>query len=401
MTGPRRLRGRLDDDRHGRGERPTHEPVGTHTELEELSVGRVTTRGRTRPGLQATFAAGALVALLALGFGVFGGRRPPSEGAAASTTAMSPSAPTLAAGETPAVTPSTPCTPPPASPPEVFLTWEDIAVPAIVEVLEQPRGVPVSGAAPTGTSLPGEARRTRVPAEVAAAIWLAGATCANAWTIRVGSELIDAQGNPGLDPAYAAQNRFELYLAPNGGTVTDLEAELIFPAMVVRATWPLIINPYPVPEAFFATDRGERWGAIQGCDLQVSTQVATFGIRSGCQGSLSSTGERPAMGVRSRAALTFEIEGDQFSSAFVSCGVVHGLDYVATPAAGCVEGEYYSGQGSDAGVIRFTGPANGGIWTIAVVTCASPAVGGNESICGTWYADVQVGTSIEGFSVAQ
>jgi hypothetical protein len=234
-------------------------------------------------------------------------------------------------------------------------------------------------------------RRTRLPAEVAASIWLTGATCANAWTIRIGSDQVDAVGNPGLNPAYASQNRFELFLAPYGGMVTDLEAELVFPAMVVRATWPLIINPYPVPEAYFSTERGERWGGIEGCDLQLSTLVATFGIRSGCQGSVSSTGARPAPNVRASGALTFELEGYQFPSAFVSCGYVRGLDYITDPATGCVEGEYFPGQGPDAGAIRFTAPANDGVWTIAVGTCASPVRDfDGRTLCGTWFADVQV-----------
>lgn len=390
MTGPRRLRGRLEDDRHVGRERPGLQPFGTHTELEELSVGRVTTRGRSRPGVQAILAAGALVVLLAVGFGALGGRRAPIDRAGASAANTGPTAQALAAGQTPAATPPTSCAAPPETAPGVVLQVGDTATPAFVEVLELPRGVPAAPG-PSVTQDPGGPRRTRVATGVPAYFEIDGAACANAWMVRIGGAPIDALGNPGLNPAYASRNRFELFLAPYGGSVADLQAELVFQTMVIRATWPLIVEPYPTPAAFVESAR-DRWRATAGCDIFMALHGAPVGVGDRCVGSV---GREPEMArdVRAGESLTFSIDGWQLESAAVTCGILRDQDFVGEPDAGCPEDEHpIEGDGEVGALARFPAPLTDGPWTLAISGCAVATGGlGSDSICGTWFVNVQVG----------
>jgi hypothetical protein len=387
VTGPRRVRGRLGDDRTARVEPPGRDPIGAQTELEELSTGRVASRGRPRPGLQATVLVAALALLLAVGSGVFGGRGRPSEHAT-STESLAVPTNVEAAAQTPAVTPSVPCAAAPPAPPDVRLMVNAQSIPATVELLEQPRGVRVS---PSPSSEPvAAAPRTQVPGDAEAAIWIPGSECANAWTIAVGSIVLDSLGNAGLQAAYASQNRFDVFLAPFAGTETDLRAELVFQTMVIRATWPLNIGRYPVPSATFENARDERWIATEGCGMSLSVRDTVTGISNNCFGMVPDAA-RAAGHNAAGAAMTFEIEGWQSGSAFVSCGKVVGIGFVVDPASGCAEDEFFTAPGQPASRVEFPGPTASGTWTISVGMCITRTTGVDPtSICGTWYGDVLV-----------
>ena len=396
MTGQRRIRGNLDDDRHDRQVPRDPAPAVGHVELEELSVARVLPRGRSRPGLLAVVAAGALVVLLAAGFGALGGK-PSASQAAVAANGASPGAagtegslPGLAPGQTPAVTPWGPCSEPPAGVPNVLLEIDGIPYGGSIEVLRTP-----SGFVPPQTAIPDQ-DRLFVSSNVPAELWIEGGVCAVAWDIGLGFARIDSLGNAGLNPLYAAQNRFGLFLAPFGGTNDDLTAELTFQNTSIRATWPINVVPYEHPSAYIVND-SDAGGPVEGCNVALTLHDRQTTIGEPCSDDLGALPEGQ-IPVQPGEELRFGIGGWTMESTSVICGRLSGQLFVADPAAKCDDGELAMPQdGEGQSEVIISAPRAKGTWTLAIQACASNRdwLGFNE-ICGTWYENVEVRPAIAG-----
>ena len=407
MTGQRRIRGNLDDDRHDRHDRQVRAdrpPVADHVELEELSVARVLPRGRSRPGLLAVVAAGALVVLLAAGFGALGGKPSASQAAVAAngtsggSAPPGPTVPGPTAGETPAVTPWLACNPPPAGVPNVLLEVNGTPHPAFNEVLGASDGV-----IPPPTAIPYQ-DRVFVSSNLPAELWIEGGACANAWDItlrfeQLGSfhlERLDTLGNAGLNPLYAAQNRFALFLAPSGGGSGDLTAELSFQTMAVRATWHVSVAAYEHPGGHLVSSSGDG-RAVEGCNVALTLHDGQATIGEPCSEDL---GELPEglIPVQAGEELWFSIGDWSMESTTVTCGRLSGQQFVADPRADCDDGDIaVPRDGTQHGQVIIPAPRAKGKWTLAIQACASRTdwLGWNE-ICGTWYANVEVRPAIAG-----
>ncbi|MBI2781633.1 MAG: hypothetical protein HYX55_07550 [Chloroflexi bacterium] len=395
MTGQRRIRGRLDDDQHDRQVGADRQPAANHVELEELSVARVVPRGRARIGLPAIVATGSLAVLLAAGFGALGGKPSASQAAAAangsgtSSARPGPTVPGLAPGVTPAATPWTACGAPPTAAPNVLLEVDGIPYPGDMEVLQAS-----GGAIPAPSPIPSR-ERLLVSTNVPAALWIVGAACANAWSIGFPSATVDDLGNAGLNPLYASQNRFDLFLAPFGGLNADLTADLTFQTLAVRATWHVAVQPYEHPSTYIAT-RSEGETPVEGCNFAVTLDNGWTTAGEPCGDGSGDVRERPdaAIPVIAGESLSFAVSQWTILSASIRCGSLDGYVFVGDPAATCEEGEAVVPAEGVPTEVRFVAPHAKGRWTLAIDACASMNDWmGTSQACGTWFADVDVAAS--------
>ena len=376
-------------------------------ELEELSVARVVARRRSRPGLSLVIAASMLVVLLAAGFGAWGGKPSASQAAAAAkgsgagSAYPGPTTPGLEPGEAPAVTPWMPCSAPPAGVPAVLLELNGTPHPGYVEVLQ------TSGASiPSPTAIPFKDLQFISP-NLPAELWIDGGACANAWTIKYANERLDMVGNAGLNPLRVAQNRFQLFLAPYGGSSGDLTAELVFQTVTIRATWPADVAPYERPSVVLWGGDGTGTEGVEGCDVSLMLRDGWQTMVNPCDTDLSSTTDAAqAVGPGEELVMNLGHGIDiahhsiqqvwQPEEANLTCGTTDGQSFVADTRAGCLEGDLNQ-SGYGAGQIVVPAPSSVGRWTLAIRTCASldDWLGSNQ-VCGTWFVNVEVTDSSEG-----
>ena len=234
MTGRRPSRGGASDPwRGGRPARPDDADAGD-VELEDLPASAVQRRRKGGVSSSAALAAVALVALLAVGFGVLGGRAErlpdPTAGAGAAQTAGEPI-------RTPAVTPFRECRSMSDQAPEILFGVDGVFTPGQVALV-------TPGSNPT----PGPRDRiVQIPADATTELWISGDACAHAWRISMSSTdgdrliPIELRSNPTLDPEFASQNRFDLALAEHRLETgyLGIRAALDFPEMALVVTWPI------------------------------------------------------------------------------------------------------------------------------------------------------------------
>jgi hypothetical protein len=347
--------------------------------VEELPAQVVARRGRGRVPFSTTLASVALVALLAAGFGVLGGRREvsPSSGPGASQPAAAVSSASVATGltgsaATPATTPAQPCGAVPDRDPGLLLVVDGSLYPGVVQ------------AAPEASS------RTPIdlPAGANVEVWTEGNACAIGWHIalaiadRGGLEPLALQPNPRLDPALASQNRFLLALTPFRFEEGDVEvrAALDFPDRRVVATWPIRFVPFERPRPrLVVAGRNEDLPTIEGCETVLIFANGWEEPLPDCDQDLAS--QLPsATPMRTGTALELDFGDWTITQLEVLCGAASDAGFVAQPEPGCRQ--------EPQGTWTFVAP-KAGDWTLAMAACAVDGTRfiGN-SICGTWYARV-------------
>jgi hypothetical protein len=303
----------------------------------------VISRGFPLPGLGAALAIVAVVGLLAAGFGVLGGRPDPSP---AATTAAGSSGTVARATPIlflPLVTPWADCAAPPTSAPEVLLEVGGRATPGQVELLARSPGL----ASPDQSSSPDDrpdptAERVDIPIDVTTELWIAGGACALDWDIRLETgEILETVRNRAVESRYAAQNRFNLVLAPFEGGKRELTAVLVFPTLTARVTWSIRVLPFVSPVATL------RWAEVQvtsveGCELVVWLGGSSASQLSRCDEDASRDPGKPVV-VRSKERGAFDLGGLQIDGATMTCGHLSGLTFVPDPAGCSLEADVRDG----------------------------------------------------------
>lgn len=357
-------------------------------EVEDLPVQPVVRRGSARPGVGGILAVVAIVALLAAGFGVLGGRpdTPPGPSSAAVAPSGDPSSadPTQDPGPPPIplVTPWIECGDQQTPTPSIVLQVNGQAIPGVVEVLADG----LAGSLPPPVVFPRPQSRTDVPVDVVSELWVEGGLCAVAWTIDlVDDQTLDSVPNSARDPRYAAQNRFQLQLGPHPGGDVDLRAVLVFPPFVARAVWPIRIVPVEAPVVALHTE-GRRVEPVEGCDVALTLATGWSNPLNPCVDDIGEPPGSPAA-VRPGERLTFEIVGWRTDAGGVVCGRLSGQSFIAQPETGCNVGEVVASP------FVFAAPSEPGRWTLAISACGSrdgTAVAALNRVCGTWYVNILV-----------
>lgn len=388
---------RRDSWRGGRNEpRSTGsvEPVGTWVEVEELPTQVLAPRTRPRVPLTGAIAVTALAALLAGGFGLLGGRQ-------GGTSASSPLASPLAGGPTaapspterppePRVTPFSACSGPQDEPPEPVLEVDGRPYYGQVELLDFEGGStfdgipPVIGQANLDDVVP-------VPMDASAEIWIGDGSCAVAWNIalvRTGfpdAQIIEDVANPERDPAIAAQNRFQIFVAPYTGEHL-LRAILVLENVAVRATWAIHVPPLEPPTVTLTAGDREI-PTVLGCDVRQRLVNDWEEQLSPCSRDVAREPDRWT-GVAPAEQLDFAIEGWAATDTFVFCGQLEERRFTPRTDPSCLIPRDPLVAG-----LRFLAPEEPGTWTLAIYECATRVrlVGsGFEELCGTWYANIRV-----------
>ena len=357
-------------------------------ELEELPAQPVMPRGSARLGIGGTLAVVAIVALLAVGFGVLGGR--PDNPEPTPRPSRPKATPVVAALPTPLVTPWVDCAAPPTAPPEVLLEVNGRPTSGNVEVISWSAGPPpAEPTVPGPTAIPTGATPARVdvPIDVISELWIRGGSCAIAWNIDlVDGDVLHSVSNPSADPGYAAQNRFALSLIPYEGGDYELRVVLVFETLVARATWPIHVLPFARPVAVLDWD-GADVPMIEGCDLGLFLGSREPLDLNACPEDLSAAPGAPVV-VRSDERGVFAIPGWLLDVGEMTCGHLSGLSFVAQPQAGCsLAAELVDGKAT------FDAPAGAGTWTLGISACGTELVAVSplpmNRVCGTWYAEVE------------
>lgn len=381
MTGQRPSRHAEEDPRRGAlpvAERRTDGGADRGAQLEELSVHAVIRPRGGRLGGSSVVAILALVALLAAGFGVLGGRPQPSlPGIAASLLpsllANGTNAPAASPARTPSVTPASACGALPRDgPPGVMLTVGDHLMAGQVSAIDDPNATPGPHREPI-----------EIPADATADLRIAAGACATSWHIAVWSPSdgqlypVDVVSNPDRDPAVALQNEFSLVLAPFRTIIAEqleLHAELQVGDRDILARWPIRILPFDRPQPRLRISRNQVIPLVEGCDV-----VLTFGNGyeepMACSDDLSAE-LPPATRVAPGTEMSLDFDGWSIGDTIAYCGSSLELAFVLRSAPGC---EQHPPHG------RFFHAPEAGDWTIALGACAINA--GNR-ICGTWFVDL-------------
>ena len=363
-------------------------------EVEELPTQVLEARPRPRVPLTGAIAMTALVALLAAGFGLLGGRQGrtpassplPSSLAGGPTAAMSPTEqPPM-----PQVTPWSECSTPSDEPPEPVLEISgrpyfgqvellDFAFPTVFE------GIP---------SVIGQGNldhAVEVPMDAVAEIWIGDGSCALAWDIDLvgtgfpSTQELESVNNSEGDPAISAQNRFQIFVAPSTGD-HHLRAILVLENFAVRATWSIHIPPLTPPTVTLTA--GDRvLPTFIGCDVRQRLVNDWEEALSPCTRDVPHVPEQWAS-VAPGEQLVFTIEGWVATDTTVYCGQLTERRFTPRSDPSCLipRDPLYAG-------LRFLAPEEPGTWTLAIYECATRIriVGsGFEELCGTWYANVRV-----------
>jgi hypothetical protein len=383
---PRLARRRERGPQGSRGQ-PGESPwTGTGgAELEELGAAAVLSPGGTGVGLRAVIAGVALVALLAVGFGAFGGRAQPSAPPVASPIAAASVAavptPRVAASEGPLVTPFEPC------------AVERNVVPAVwLEVAGQPHAGAIEVLDFNPDALPPDAPTPSVPESVeigegdATAIVIDGARCAYAWVIDFdGMTTIDVVSNGAMDRNRSAQNRFVLGLADNPGRESLLRAQLLFPGFSIRASWAIRVNSPGHPEAELHWLDHDLRGAVEGCFVEVQYGNGWREPGRDCTGREGPMDVKP---VRASQSASFQFVLPEWTVAITGLGCGHGFDdSFSTQENAC---EFTVDDASAMVTVAFPATIAKGQWTLAIDACGFDGPIPSATVCGTWYAAVKV-----------
>jgi hypothetical protein len=370
------------------------EPVGAWVEVEELPTQVLAARPRPRVPLNGAIAMGALVVLLAGGFGMLGG----GHGA---TPASPPVASTLADGATaapritetppePRVTPWTPCSMPEDQPPEPVLEVDGRPYFGQVELLDFDIGTTFEGIPPViGEENLDHAVEVRMDA--VAEIRIPSHSCAVAWNIALvetgtsQTRILETVANEDRDPAIAAQNKFQVFVAPYTGD-HQLRAILVLENVAVRATWSIHV-PILEPPTVTLTAGDREIPTIIGCDVRQRLVNNWEEALSPCTRDVPREPDRWAT-IAPGEPLDFQLDGWAATDAILFCGELTDRRFTPRTEPACLIPRVPLSAG-----VRFLAPEEPGPWTLAIYECATriSVVGrGFEELCGTWYANVRV-----------
>jgi hypothetical protein len=362
-------------------------------EVEELPTQVLAARPRPRVPLTGAIALTALAALLAGGFGLLGGRQggTPSPPLASSLAEGPTTAPTQTEPPpVPRVTPFSPCGGPDDEPPEPVLEVDGRPYYGQVELLDFELGTTFEGIPP----VIGEDNLDHVvdvPMDASAEIWIGGASCAIAWNIALAgtgfpqTRILDTVANEERDPAIAAQNRFEVFVAPYTGD-HQLRAILVLENVAVRATWSIHVPPLEPPTVTLTAGHREIPTVI-GCDVRQRLVTDWEEPLSPCTRDVPREPDRWTV-IAPGEQLDFEIEGWVATDTIVFCGRLTERRFTPRTDPSCLIPRDRLVAG-----LRLLAPEEPGTWTLAIYECATRIrlVGsGVEELCGTWYANVRV-----------
>lgn len=389
-------------------------------EIEDLPAQVVEARGGARIGAGGMVALVGLFVLLAAGFGALGGRPESTAGASAAAVVATPGPTPTEAPVVPRVTPGAPCAGSPDSPPEIVLQVDGRSTVGRLEVLEFTFGGPTPDAAPDpiesddpfDTDDPPDADEppdtddplvlVKVPADGVTELRVVGGLCALAWNIDLadgrgdlGPDVLESVPNPERDPRHAAQNRFELVLAPYASDQLDylLRAVLVFEDLVVRATWAVRVVPLDAPVAALVAParRGDDVDIpmLTGCDVTLELANAWAALLNACDDDVA-VAPAGSSSVRLGELLEFSIPDWELRLVNVACGALVERTFVVAPPPRPHCERDVDPTGTTA---SFAAPTAPGGYTIAITICANhaPTTGtGVNRLCGTWYANVRV-----------
>jgi hypothetical protein len=363
-------------------------------EVEELPTQVLAARPRPRVPLTGAIAVAALAVLLAGGFGLLGGGQggtplsPPRASSLADGRTAAPS-PTETPPE-PRVTPWSACSGPDDQPPEPVLEVEGRPYFGQVELLDFDLGTTFEGIPPV-IGADNLDHAVEVPMDAVAEIWMGGNSCAVAWNIALvgtGSSetrILETVANEERDPAVAAQNRFQVFVAPYTGE-HQLRAILVLENVAVRATWSIHV-PILEPPTVRLTAGSREIPTVIGCDVRQRLVNAWEEALSPCTRDVPREPDR-FVGIAPGEQLDFEIEGWAATDATVYCGQLADRRFTPRTDPSCLIPRDPLSAG-----LRFFAPEEVGTWTLAMYECATRlrVVGrGFEELCGTWYANVRV-----------
>jgi len=376
------------------GSVPRLEPVSSSVEVEELPTQALTPQARSRVPLAGAIAVLAIGILLAGGFGLLGGKsnvasmtQRPSALVAATSPADAPTA--TSPGVEPRVTPWVPCldTGDPIDPPVPQPMLHVNGQPHAGRV-ERDRAGPEQDTDSDGED-PGDLERVEVPMEAVTQIVMPDSRCALEWYISMKADddpvpiVLESVANKALDPSIAAQNRFDLVVAPNTGSF-DLRGIFLLKDVGIRATW-LIHVPELAPPGVHLMAGENEVPTVLGCGAARRLANGYEVNLNPCFGDVEKRPPSPT-DLAPGDVLSFTIDGWLPNDISVVCGQLPGNQFLAE--ADCVP----TVELRDSEIV-FAVPDEPGGWTPWIATCATPGpsfYNADGEICGIWYANIRV-----------
>jgi hypothetical protein len=288
------------------------------------------------------------------------------------------------------VTPSSACGGPDDQPPEPVLVVDGRPYYGQVELLDFDIGTTFEGIPPViGEDNLDHA--VEVPMDASAEIWIGSPACAVAWNIALVStgapstRILESVANEDRDPAIAAQNRFQVFVAPYTGD-HELRAILVLENVAVRATWSIHV-PILDPPKVTLTAGDREIPTIIGCDVRQRLVNDWEEALSPCSRDVPREPDR-WIGIGPGEQLAFELEGWAATDTTVYCGQLEERRFTPRDSPPCLipRDPLFAG-------LRFPAPTQPGTWTLAIYECATRIriIGsGFEELCGTWYANIRV-----------
>jgi hypothetical protein len=238
---------------------------------------------------------------------------------------------------------------------------------------------------------PTVAGRTELRSDVLAELRTVDDSCASAWNIELASpgEAIGLENFGGSfgEEGLGTQNRFALDLGRYRGHDYDLQAELAFPGVTVRTTWPIRILPFAAPSAQL-TVGDRKLDIVPGCDVQLVLGTGYAELADPCFADLdrlpkTASIRRPGPPLLFRFPAGWLIEGPT-----VVCGRIdaHRFDEDSS----CVVGWSYEPTSLSILDPRGTEDGDDGPWTLAINVCGTEVLNdATNAACGTWYATIE------------
>lgn len=383
-----------DTDRGVKARRPGEpaDPVG-RVEVEELPAQPVMPRGGPKLGVAGTLAVGAMAVLLAAGFGVLGGRPDatpaPTRATVASNVASdAASTPPPVAHPTPIVTPWTACGTAPSSDRPPVIELQVNGLPHDSHITEVGAPVARPDLRPPLLSPDRPIEPVLVPVDVISEIWIEGAACAQSWFIELftaGGDGVLLSSMPDRGPVTAAQNRFPIDLQAQDGGRAVLRAILGFGTMTAAAEWVVDVRAVEPPVAALEGDGGPI-ELVMGCDVTITLGTGYVRPLNPCVDDVAAPPIETGF-VEPGERLRFDLGAWDIRDGQVFCGRLNGQSFVAVPQPGCLT------EVHDVTRLDFVVPQEAGRWTLAISVCGGVAAilgPGSNSLCGTWYANVEV-----------
>ncbi len=216
-------------------------------------------------------------------------------------------------------------------------------------------------------------------------IVVAGSTCALGWVIDFdGTTTLDVLANGAMDPAYAAQNRFELPLAAYPGKDALLRAQLLLPGFSVRASWVVQISRLEHPVARLRWMDGDQLDAVEACNVAIELASGWREPTEACEVREAPV-EAKALGTG--GTFTFVLAGWDVEFNGVACGHVDDETFFYAADPSCAS---EADSSTETVSVEFPSAMANDVWTLAIDACGVGGPTANARLCGTWYVNVAV-----------